>query len=67
MEFLDLYNNDIFTNILDIYLMITVLMGMVLLMVFFLFAEEDQMVVLYVGSFTIVHVYGLVLRQLLLG
>ena len=67
MEFLDLYNNDIFTNLLDIYLMITVLMGMVLLMVFFLFAEEDQMVVLYVGSFTIVHVFGLVLRQLLLG
>ena len=67
MEFLDLYNNNVFTNILDLYLMICVLMGMILLVIFFLFSEKDQSAILYVGSFAIVHVYGLVLRQLLLG
>lgn len=67
MEFLDLVNNDLFVNVLDLYLMITMLLGMVMLIVFFLFSEKDQTAILYVGSFTIVHVYGLVFRQLLLG
>lgn len=67
MEFLDLIKNDLFVNVLDVYLMITILMGMVMLMTFFLFGEEDQVAIIYVGSFAIVNVYGLVLRQLLLG
>lgn len=67
MEFLDLYNNDVFTNILDAYLLMTIVIGMVLLMIFVIFSEKNLKVILYVGSFTIVNVYGLVLRQLLLG
>jgi len=67
MEFLDLYNNDAFTNVLDAYLLMTVIIGMVLLVIFVIFSEKDLKVILYVGSFTIIHVYGLVLRQLLLG
>ena len=67
MEFLDLVKNDLFVNILDLYFLITICLGMVLMFLFLIFSEKDVSAIIYLGSFTIIHVYGLVFRQLLLG
>lgn len=67
MEFLDLVNNSIPVNCLDMYLFISILLGFVFMMTFFMFSEEDLLVVLYVSSFTILHILGLVFRQILIG
>lgn len=67
MEFLDLVNNTFTVNLLDIYLFITVLMGTLMMVLFFLFSEESILATLYVSSFTILHILGLIARQILIG
>jgi hypothetical protein len=67
MEFLDLQNNSLIVSALDVYLFFTVICGMVLMIVFWIFSERDVLATLYVSSFTILHIVGLNARIILLG